>query len=263
MWLFIGGPPDKRAFVYQYHQTRSHKVPLDFFADFKGYLHADCYNAYIALGKLEHIHHVACLAHARRYFVDVAKASKKKGFAHRIIALIGKLYDLERALKEENADPKTIFLRREKIAKPILAQIKALLDEYALKVFPQSPLGTAVFYSLNHWNALTLYLQDGRLEIDNNRSERSIKPFVIGRKNWLFHGNDVGAKSGSILFSLIETCKHHRVDAFAWLKYALTHIRQAHTMEQLERLLPYNINTSLLDEMRNLPDLIFPDKEAV
>lgn len=79
MWLFIGGSPDKRAFVYQYHATRSHQIPFDFFADFKGYLHADCYKAYVVLGQLEHIDHVACWAHARCYFVDVAKASKKEG----------------------------------------------------------------------------------------------------------------------------------------------------------------------------------------
>lgn len=78
-------------------------------------------------------------------------------------------------------------------AKPVLAQIKALLDDAQFKVPPKSPLGTVVFYSLNHWDALNIYLQDGRLEIDNNKSERSIKPFVIGRKNWMFHGNDVGA----------------------------------------------------------------------
>jgi len=112
MWLFIGGPPDKRAFVYQYHTTRSHQIPFDFFADFKGWLHADCYKAYIALGQLEHIQHVACWAHARRYFVDVAKLSKKEGLAHRIIKLIGKLYQLERDLKDETASKGMIFERR-------------------------------------------------------------------------------------------------------------------------------------------------------
>ena len=86
MWLFMGGPPDKRAVVYQYHTTRAHQVPLDFFADFNGYLHADCYKAYVALGQQEHIHHVACWAHARRYFTDVVKSTKKEGLAHQIVA---------------------------------------------------------------------------------------------------------------------------------------------------------------------------------
>jgi transposase len=263
MWLFIGGPPEKRAFVYQYHASRSHQIPFDFFADFKGWLHADCYKAYVALGQQEHMTHVACWAHARRYFVDVAKISKKEGLAHQIVTLIGKLYHLERGLKDQQATPETVFMRREQDAKPVLAQIKALLDDAQFKVPPKSPLGTAVFYSLNHWEALNAYLQDGRLEIDNNTSERAIKPFVIGRKNWLFHGNEVGAQAGSILFSLIETCKHNKVDVFSWLKYALKNIQQAETVEQLEKLLPYNIDTNLLTNMRTIPEIIMPQQGGV
>lgn len=263
MWLFIGGPPDKRAFVYQYHPSRTHQIPFDFFADFKGYLHADCYKAYVALGKQEHVHHVACWAHARRYFVDVAKSTKKEGLAHQVVKLIGKLYQLERKLKDENASYAQTFMRRVKDARPILAQIEKLLDDAQLKVPPKSPLGVALHYSLTHWNALNHYLYDGRLEIDNNRSERAIKPFVIGRKNWLFHGNDIGARAGSILFSLIETCKQHQVEVFSWLKYVLGNIHQAETAEQLENLLPYNIDRQLLNSMRTIPDLKFPDKEGV
>jgi transposase len=263
MWLFIGGEPDKRAFVYQYHPTRAHQIPIDFFADFKGYLHADCYQAYVVLGQLEHIQHVACWAHARRYFVDIAKSTKKEGLAHQMVKLIGQLYQLERELKDKNASPATIFMRRLKDARPVLAKIKALLDDATIKVLPKSPLGTALFYSLNHWDALNLYLCDGRLEIDNNRAERAIKPFVIGRKNWLFHGNDVGAQAGSILFSLIETCKQHQIEVFSWLKYVLSNIHLSQTVEQLEKLLPYNIDRALLNDMRSLPNLSMPEKSGV
>jgi transposase len=263
MWLFIGGPPEKRAFVYQYHSTRSHQIPFDFFADFKGFLHADCYKAYVTLGQLEHMTHVACWAHARRYFVDVVKTTKKEGLAHQIVQLIGKLYHLERELKDKEAGPTVIFTRREQEARPVLAKIKALLDDAQFKTPPKSPLGTAVFYSLNHWEALNHYLQDGRLEIDNNKSERSIKPFVIGRKNWLFHGNELGAHAGGILFSLIETCKQHKVDVFSWLKYTLANIHQAETVEQLEKLLPYNIDPKLLNDMRSIPELSMPEKDGV
>ncbi|KTD25162.1 IS66 family transposase [Legionella maceachernii] len=263
MWLFIGGPPEKRAFVYRYHQSRAHQIPLDFFGDFKGYVHADCYKAYITLGELPFIQHVACLAHARRYFVDVVKTTKKEGLAHQVVKLIAKLYQLEKKLKDENAAFDSIFKQRNELAKPILAELKALLDESQLKILPKSPLGKAVFYTLTHWNSLCRYLEDGRLEIDNNRTERSIKPFVIGRKNWLFHGNDIGANAGSILFSLIETCKQHQVDPFAWLKYALNNIHNAHTIEQLELLLPFNVSPDQLESMRNIPKLFFPNKEAV
>ncbi len=263
MWLFIGGPPEKRAFVYQYHPTRSHQIPFAFFADFKGWLHADCYKAYTTLGRLGHITHVACWAHARRYFVDVTKLSKKPGLASQVVKLIGKLYHLESELKDSQAKPDTILTRREQDAKPVLLQIKAILDEAQIKVAPQSPLGKAIFYALGHWDALLIYLQDGRLEIDNNKSERSIKPFVIGRKNWLFHGNDLGARAGSILFSLIETCKQHKVDVFSWIKYVIANIHNAQTVEQLEKLLPYNIDSQLLNDMRSIPTIIMTEKDGV
>lgn len=116
---------------------------------------------------------------------------------------------------------------------------------------------------LTHFSALCKYLDDGRLEIDNNRSERSIKPFVIGRKNWMFHGNDIGARAGASLFSLIETCKQHNVDVFSWLKYALDNIQQAHTVEELEKLLPFNVAPNKLLLARSMPHLTFPEKEAV
>ena len=260
MWLFIGGPPEKRAFVYQYHPTRSHQIPFDFFADFKVWLHADCYKAYTTLGRLGHITHVASWADARRYFVDVTKLSKKPGLASQVVKLIGKLYHLESELKDSQAKPDAILTRREQDAKPVLLQIKAILDEAQIKVAPQSPLGKAIFYALGHWDALLIYLQDGRLEIDNNKSERSIKPFVIGRKNWVFHGNDLGARAGSILFSLIETCKQHKVDVFSWIKYVIANIHNAQTVEQLEKLLPYNIDSQLLNDMRSIPTIIMTKK---
>jgi transposase len=142
-----------------------------------------------------------------------------------------------------------------------LDEIKTLLDNAQLNVSSKTSLGTALFYTLTHWDALNAYLYDGRLEINNNRAERSIKPFVIGRKNWLFHGNDIGSRAGSIFFSLIETCKQNQVEVFSWLKYVLSNIHQAHTMELLEQLLPYNINLSLLNDMRSIPDLSFLQKE--
>ena len=263
MWLFIGGPPDKRSFIYAYHPTRANRVATDFFEDYQGYLHADCYGAYVSLGKKEGITHVACMAHARRYFVDVTRLTKKKkGLAFKVVEQIAKLYHLEKLLKEEQASPERIKQVRKEKSAPILLGIKALIDENITKVPAQGPLGKAVNYMLNHWDALNQYLNDGRLEIDNNRAERSIKPFVIGRKNWLFHGNDIGARAGGTLFSLIETCKAHNIDVFAWLKHALSNIQQADTVEKLEELLPFNVKPEQLEAARAMPQLIFPDKKG-
>jgi len=264
MWLFIGGPPDKRSFVYQYHPSRSGSIPADFFIDYKGYLHADCYRAYINLGKKESITHVACMAHARRYFVDVTRLTrKKKGIAHQVVDEMAELYKIEKELKEEKASTEAIRQARLKKSKPILDGIKTFIENNITRVPPQSPLAKAVNYTLNHFDALSHYLDDGRLEIDNNRAERSIKPFVIGRKNWMFHGNDKGARAGATLYSFVETCKAHNVDVFAWFKVALDNIQQADTVEKLEKLLPFNVKPEQLELARSMPDLIFPEKSAV
>ena len=213
------------------------------------------------LGEKEGITHVACMAHARRYFVDVTRLTKKKkGLAFKVVEQIAKLYHLEKILKEEKATPERIKQVRKEKATPILLGIKTLIDENIMKVLPEGPLGKAIKYMLNHWDALNQYLKDGRLEIDNNRAERSIKPFVIGRKNWLFHGNDIGARAGGTLFSLIETCKAHNIDVFAWLKHAINNIHQADTIEKLEQLLPFNVKPENLEAARAMPQLIFPDK---
>ncbi len=233
--------------VYSTTETNTPEVALETPTETITYTRAKKGTGRKALPKslpyIEHIHDLsdeekqcAC-AHARRYFVDVAKAHKKQGLAHQVVALIGKLYQIERELKNKSAAPVLIFMTRLQQSRPILIQIKALLDDAQLKVPPKSPLGTALFYSLTHWQALNLFLYDGRLELDNNLSERVIKPFVIGRKNWLFHGNELGAKAGSILFSLIETCKQNKIETFSWFKYVLTHIRHANSLEQLEQLL--------------------------
>ena len=203
------------------------------------------------------------MAHARRYFADLVKMNpKKKGIAHTFIERFAALYLLEKQLKENKASPESIYQERQQQAQPILATIKAMAETAYPKTPPKSALGKALAYLLTHWEALNHYLLDGRLEIDNNLSERAIKPFVIGRKNWLFHGNDKGAHAGALFYSFIATCKFHKIDPFSWFKYVFTHIHKAQTMEHLERLLPFNINNKLLDDMRRIPELSFPGIEA-
>ena len=182
MWLFGGGPPDKRCFVYQYHPSRQDAIAKQFFDSFEGSLHADCYSAYVNLDK-SRIKHVACMAHARRYFVDIVKATKNKpGIAKSAVEWFAKLYAIEKRLKENKATNEQIKQARMTEAKPILSEFKQWLLTQQKTTLPKSPLGKALFYSIKHWDSLTQYINDGRLEIDNNRSERAIKPFVIGRK---------------------------------------------------------------------------------
>lgn len=261
MWCFIGGPPDKECSVYQYHPSRKEHIAQEFFAPFKGYLHADCYRAYVNLDG-RNIKHVACFAHARRYFMDIVKSNKNKtGLANIAVKKIGELYKVERELKEKNATPDEIFNTRQNKSLPILNDFYEWLEVKSLKVPPKSPIAKAIHYAIKHWDALNRYTLDGRLDIDNNKAERTVKPFVIGRKNWLFCQNEKGANAGAILFSLVQTCKQHNVDVFAYFKLALQNIITCQTKEELISLLPFNCSTNDLEAQRSAPELIYPEKK--
>ena len=183
MWCFIGGPPDKRSYVYHYSSGRAHTTIEAMLPDFKGYLHCDGYPGYNAYALDHDCILVGCWAHVRRKFVEVTKAIKKSGIAHNIVALISKLYAIERKLKSDKKSIDDIYQCRQKKAKPIIDTIEKALLDASTKVLPKSPIGQAIIYALNQWPKLINYIEDGRCDIDNNRSERAIKPFVMGRKN--------------------------------------------------------------------------------
>jgi transposase len=143
-----------------------------------------------------------------------------------------------------NADEKYTY--RQKNSKPILDEIHTYLVIQKSFIPPKSLLGQAVSYTLNQWPKLLVYLKDGRLENNNNRSERAIKPFVIGRKGWLFADSVEGAEAAAIIYSLIETCKYHHVELYNWFKYVLQILPSCQTLEELEVLLPFNIDKNLL-----------------
>ena len=246
IWLFAGGPPDKFAFYYQYHHSRAHAVALNFFADYKGYIHCDGFPGYDALAaKSTDIQLAGCLYHARRKFVDITKVIKaKEGVAHDVLKYIALLAKIEEDIKELSSTDR--FNARLSRAKPVLDDLHTYLTAIHPRILPKSPLGQAVSYTLNQWPKLLTYLQDGRLENNNNRSERAIKPFAVGRKNWLFSDSVAGAEAGAVIFSLIETCKHHGVEAYDWFRYVLQQIPLCCSDNEIEALLPFNIDRALL-----------------
>jgi len=246
MWLFAGGPPEQFAFYYQYHPSRSHDVALNFFEDFKGYLHCDGFSAYDALAeKNSSITLVGCLYHARRKFMEVVKlAPNKEGVASHVIKLIAKLSVIEEESKSlQDSDRKIV--RQEK-AKPLLDELHQYLLDNQPNIPPKSLLGQAVTYTLNQWSKLLTYLKDSRLENNNNRSERAIKPFVMGRKAWLFADSVEGAEAAAIIYSFVETCKYHHIEAYNWFRYVLQALPSCQTLEEFEALLPFNIDKKLL-----------------
>lgn len=247
MWVFIGGPPEKRSIIYHYDVSRGHTVPLNTLDDFKGWLHCDGHSAYDGYAKVNPaVILLGCWMHARRKFYDVAKSIKTEGLAHKAVKKIAKLYRVEDEIKQTCKSPQAVYDYRQQHAKPLLNEFKQWLDDNLHHIRPKSPLGDAFGYALNQWKKLTRYLDDGRLEMDNGESERKIKPFVIGRKNWLFCDSVAGAKAAEIIYSIIETAKHHQVEPYSYLRYVLTRLPNITTESELEALLPFNVDRTLL-----------------
>lgn len=241
MWYFAGGNTEQRCVIYQYDPTRAGVVAREFLDGFSGYLHCDGYSGYEQLFTKHNLAHVACWAHARRKFVEVIKSSKQpSGVAVMVVDLIAKLYHLEKQGKLQGLLPEKIYAQRQANAKPIVHSIKQHLEEQRPKIPPESRLAKAINYALNQWNGLLTYLEDGRLEIDNNASERGIKTFVIGRKNWLFYDQPDGAHAGATIYSLIQTCKLHGVEPYAYFRHVLAALPTVTTGEERVALLPFN-----------------------
>lgn len=240
MWVFTSGLTEKRAVVFQYHPTRAGKAAEAFFTNFKGYLQTDGYSGYLQFRTSDKIKSLGCLQHCRRKFVDVIKISEKKksGAAYLAVQFFQKLYRLEERAKQKNLSFEAITQMRQTESVPIMNEFHAWLINIQPKVPPKSKLGGALNYALNQWSTLVVYLSDGRLDIDNNSTERMIKPFALGRKNWLFSGNEKGACASAIIYSLLETAKANNLEPYAYFRYILTHLPYAQTNEERKMLLP-------------------------
>jgi len=243
LWLQRGGPPEQPVVLYDYDPGRGAGVPTRLLSGFTGYLQTDGYDGYNAVVANNKLMHVGCMAHARRKFDEAVKAQgkkKKEGKAYRGLALIRKLYRVEKQARK--LDPEDRHARRQQQASPVLDELRAWLDESLPQVPPTSATGKALNYLHNEWSKLVRYLDDGRLEIDNNGAENAIRPFVVGRKNWLFSASVKGVKASANLYSLIETAKANKLEPYAYLRYLFTELPQAETVEAIEALLPGNID---------------------
>jgi transposase len=170
------------SIIYQYHSTRSGEAALQFFVNYRGALHCDGYGGYAPLLQSETITGLNCMVHVRRKFVEALPNGKEKGVSGQVVKMIRALYRIEENLTAQQADSQRIKEVRQQQAAPLIEQIKTYLDEKSKTILPQSPIGKAITYTLKRWRYLINYLNDGRYEIDNNRTERAIKPFVTGQK---------------------------------------------------------------------------------
>lgn len=243
MWVYLSR--DKKILIYDYHQSRSGAVVRDFLNGFKGLLQTDGYSGY---NQVLNIIHAACWAHVRRKYVDIIKNHKKHGIAKKAVELIGQLYAIERAIKYYSHEERKKY--RQSNVSPILNKLKNLLNEKIHKVLPKSPLGRAITYNLKLWDKLIIYLDYGQMEVDTNLVENSIRPFALGRRNWLFKGSTNGARASSIIYSLLLTCRYNLIEPYAYMKYVLYKLPKISEDRYIE-LLPTNINTKKFDNIYN------------
>jgi hypothetical protein len=247
MWVSRGGPPECPVILFDYDPSRGKEVPLRLLGDFKGYLQSDGYAGYDAVCKKKEIAQLGCWDHVRRKFTDAKKAAdtarkKNKGQVAKFdIALskIQKLYRIEREIKLLN--PAEKYQRRQEQSKPVLDDFKLWLEKNIGKVAKNSNTHTAIQYTLNQWPKLIRYCDDGRLHISNVLAENAIRPFVIGRKGWLFADTPKGANASAVHYSLVETAKANGLEPYQYLHDVLTRLPYAETVEELEALLPWNI----------------------
>ena len=240
MWVRSAGPPGQRLVLFDYDASRGGAVPRKLLADYQGALMADGYEGYEPVCTEQALTRLGCWVHARRKFVDVSKASKKKNSqAAYAIKLIAKLYAIEKANRETNSNDR--YQARLEQAKPIIEKLKLWLDETRPKVPPKTTLGKALQYLNGQWPRLIAYLEDGRYPIDNNPVENAIRPFAIGRKNWLFSASVKGAKASANLYSLIETAKANGLEPYAYLKQVFEELPNAESFDDVDRLLPSNV----------------------
>jgi transposase len=251
MWVFLGGPPGKECIRFQYEPTRSHEIPYEFLKGYSGFFQSDDYEGYhTAIRRLKNetgreALHFLCWAHARRYFHRYWESTKKQDMeAKAILDVIKDLFELEDL--RDHYSRKGFLKQRKNKAEQIFDALKQKLE----RLYPQTPsglsFGKAINYTLRNWEQLISYVDHYELTPSNNVAERAIRPFVIGRKNWLFSGSPAGAKSSAILYSLVESAKLHGLKPFEYLHYIFRMIPYCHNDDDYSALLPFNVTPEQL-----------------
>lgn len=248
MWVTRGGPPDKPSVLFAYDPSRAGRVAVHLLDGFHGILQADGYAGYGQVCRANGLTRIGCWDHARRKFVEAVKAApthKKKGqagqvsVANRALSHIRKLYQVERQA-EELDDAARYRLRQEK-AIPCLNAFKTWLEQQAPRTMKGGKTRKAIDYTLNQWDSLTGYCERGDLAISNVLAENAIRPFAVGRKNWLFADTARGAHASATYYSLIETAKANGLEPANYITHLLNHIVEADTPIKLDALLPWNL----------------------
>jgi transposase len=241
------GPPIR---LFAYSPSRSTATAKTLYAGMRraGVLMTDGYEPYNAIAQAHQLVHLGCWAHCRRYFHEALQAlpKDKRGadqLPARFIELIGRLYHVEAEARREELDASALKLRRETQSKKVLEEIEVLLLRHLHSTLPGSLLGKALHYMASQWSKLVRFIDDGTWPIDNNGCENSIRPFCVGRRNWLFADTVAGANASANLYSLLQTCQVNGVDAYRYLTALLTALPMARSVDDYEALLPWRITS--------------------
>ncbi len=238
MWCAYDGTPENPSVVYRYAPSRSTAEAHAIVDSYSGIIQTNGYEAYDRLTRdRDDLIHVGCWAHARRKFVDAKGSGKKAGAADQALAMIARLYRIEKELAEVPRDHVFTDTRREQ-AQPIFDELKTWLDTKAQRVPPQTAIGKAVNYTLDQWEKLVRYLDSPHLTPDTNRIENKIRPFVVGRNAWMFSGSPRGATAAATLYSLIETAKANGIEPHRYMLNVIERLPMASTPAEYRALLP-------------------------
>jgi len=240
------GPPIR---LFTYAPSRSTKTALGLYAGMRegAVLMTDGYEVYNAVADAQRLVHLGCWTHCRRYFHEALQALPKdrRGpdqLAAQFIALIGKLYQVEAQARQDGVDAAELGRRRQRDSVPVLAEIEALLLTNLHAVLPKSLLGQALHYLSSQWRKLKRYVEDGRYSIDNNVQENAIRPFCVGRRNWLFADTVAGANASANLYSLLQTCQVNGIDGYRYLRALFVALPNAKTADDYAALMPWRID---------------------
>ena len=240
MWVYRSGEfADKPVVIYDYQPSRAARCAADFLGDYTGYLLSDGYAAYNCL---DAVTQAGCMAHARRKFTDAQKAqpTKKAGKVEKALNYIGQLYGIEREARDLSAHDRQKL--REQKSKPILDAFHQWLVKANMTALPKSAIGKALQYTLNQWPKLITYLEDGAISIDNNVTERDIRPFTTGWKNWLFSTSAGGARASANLYSLVMTCRANDINPYYYFRHLFTELPKRKPEDNLADLMPWNVD---------------------
>ena len=240
MWVYQSLPV-KPLILFDYRQTRQALWPQEMLADFKGYLQTDGYKGYDWVADKSNIIHLGCMVHARRPFAEMVKLAKKTGKSHQAIALFEKLYAIEKYARDNKLTIEQRYELRLKKQKPLLDELFAFVDKSLVYAAPQSKLQNALLYIKQRQSQLSNYLLNGMLEIDNNLTENQIRPFALGRKNWLFSASPNGAHASAFFYSLIASACANNLNPFDYLHHLFLNIRSCKSHDDYINLLPTNI----------------------